>query len=323
MTRNASRQWRNATAASLQEQNYITTSVVSLFALNPFVWPAILLSLLLSLSKLVTRYPVVRTLLYLLAVGWCQLVIGTIRAVTPICFMYVTAWMTRDHLPEYVTHYMPSDGSLYGKLLLLYALVECVFYLVTLRRAARLQRRIRCPPFPNSRRWLTFRRVEEVSHCVQPMAMPKNCAYWKKYKSVRQVASAFQNGREIEGGQIEGEGVPVEGEPDKSISSSSSSSSPPLSPSRPFASSAPGEHPLEFLKGWFYNLPLKEIKHDNLMSFFAESTTNNRKGRQEDRRMCACEILFLNCASLTLLRLSLLSSFPFDFQVPSVCIFTS
>jgi hypothetical protein len=240
----ANRGWREASKQSLAEQRHLMSSVVSLYALNPLVLPAILLAWLLTMSKLLTKYPVVRTSLYIMAVCWSHAVIIAIRAVAPACFIYAAYAALHFALPLTYSAHLPIFTGWIGHGVLLFCLVEVYFYFHTLRRCARLQARVPFPSFSNARRWLTFRRVEEASRCVAPMRMPRNCVYWRKFKATR---PNHPNNRDTEQA---------------------------LQPSadHPLALADEGHHPLEFLKGWFYNIPLKHIKHDNLMTFFAEST---------------------------------------------------
>lgn len=250
----AQRGWAIAEQQSLEEQKHLFSSVVSLYALNPFVLPVILLAWLLALSKLLTSYPTVRTLLYLLAVCWSHAVILAIRMVTPTCFLYFAYVCVHSFLPTSFTSGLPVLTGIIGWFALAFSIVEIVFYFHTIKRARRLQARVPGPDFPNARRWLVFRRVEEASHCVQPMHMPKNCRFYRKFRNVRDTHQSSNEAASPNYASVGGSPSPLVASRD-----------------HPFGRAADGQHPLEFLKGWFYNIPLRKIKHENLMTFFAES----------------------------------------------------
>jgi hypothetical protein len=277
----ANRSWAEASKQSLLKQHHLMSSVMSLFALNPLVLPAFPLAWLLTLSKKASSYTVVRTALYLAAVVWSQAIIWSIRSVTPACFAYAAYFSAHATI-------LPAKWPLVrgwaGVVALLYALVEVCFYFQTLRRARRLQRRNAGPELSIARRWLTYRRVEQSSKFVRPMAMPHNCVYWKKFTPLRihatsgTAASNTCTALTPSSACSEGSSSSCE----ESVTPSARYMDSELRPLQhaaphPFAAvdgpRMPAEetHPLEFLKGWFYNIPLKHIKHDNLMVFFAES----------------------------------------------------
>jgi len=314
----AGRSWARAERASLLEQQHLMTSAVSLLALNPLVWPAVLLAWLLSLSKKATDYPAVRTALYLTAVAWSQIVILSIRAVTPACFAVVALAVAAalDALPSALVP-PPAVSSVWGALLrhpvlqavaLSYALVEVLFYFWTVRRAQRLQRRVVGPELDITRRWLAYRRVEQSSVFVLPMCMPRNCVYWRRFKGLRggvqplepvprsstvqnlAIDTSMRNQHSASPFAADGELTPssryidAQGRPLGRHAFRNNIPSPSPSPtaetmllfgrSEDAIALAPNEesHPLEFLRGWFYNIPLKHIRHDNLMVFFAENS---------------------------------------------------
>ncbi len=186
------RSWATAKRDSLLEQSHLMSSVVSLFALNPFVWPALLLAWLLTMSKRMTQYPAVRTLLYLLAVYLVHLVIYSIRAVGPLCFIVVAAAAIELAGLVAFTAMLPSflqSRGVYAAVLL-FCVAECAFYFWTLRRARILQRRVKGPELDVARRWLTYRRVEQSSVFVLPMCMPKVCTHWTRFSHLRKGAAA-------------------------------------------------------------------------------------------------------------------------------------
>jgi hypothetical protein len=208
------------------------SSVVAALALNPLLLPAAALALLLTLSRLLTRWPVVRTLLYISAVMWSQAVIWTIRAVAPLCFAYVACALLSWTLPSPYSGWLPVLHGALGAAVLVYAVVEVCFYFHQMLRCRRLQRRVAGPPFPQPRRWLMFRRVEEASQCVAPMAMPRNCTLWRRFHALRNNNNSSSGHTGLQDDE---------------------------------------RHPLEFLRGWFFNVDLQHVRHDNLLQFFAES----------------------------------------------------
>jgi hypothetical protein len=264
MSKQASRTWAKASRDSLVEQKHLMSSAVSLLALNPLVWPAVLLAWLLKASKHASEYPIVRTLLYLLAVLWTHIVIYSIRAVTPLCFVYAgiilsfTVGLLRT--PVWLQSLLPTH-SIFGCVALTYTLVEVVFYLYTLRRARTLQRRVTGPELGIARRWLCYRRVETSAPFVLPMPMPRSCVYWRMFKHLREPATV-----EL----VSPSGRRIAAEPRSDDSYTLGDVSPHHYNERTSPDPEDG-HPLEFLRGWFYNIPLKHIRHDNLMVFFAES----------------------------------------------------
>lgn len=283
----AGREWRAASKASLLEQHHLMSSAVSLAALNPFVWPGFLLASLLKLSKRFTQFPIVRTLLYIAAVCWSHAVILSIRSVAPTCFAYVGLVIASLLLPAWTSWVplpLPQHGSVLGLVALVYSLVEVGFYFQTVRRAARLQRRVAGPEMGVARRWLTYRRVEASSRFVLPMAMPKTCVHWTKFKAIRW-PNGVPGSRSSSAHSASSDGhsasalVPIDRSSVCATVTPSSrymdSNLRPISFRTHAAAAevlAPHEgHPLEFLKGWFFNVPLQHVKHDNLMVFFAES----------------------------------------------------
>ena len=341
----ANRSWAEASKQSLLEQRHLMSSVVSLFALNPLVLPAVLLGWLLHASQRASAFPVVRTLLYILAVFWTKIVILSIRAVAPLCFAIVAYTLavyagpilaaatsaSADSASSASASAVASLSLLPGPLvvggrgrlwdplgswsrvvLFLLAVVEVVFFFWTLLRARRLQGRVQGPELSVPRRWLAYRRVEQSSKFVLPMAMPSNCVYTKKFKHIRAVAAAESAGGSSRNNnshhphhhhhhsnnhqQSQSQPQPVD---DGLVTPSARYSHgevslpqyPQASQSRQPSSSSQGHaqaqdptlvplqsgvdaHPLEFLRGWFFNVPLRCIKHDNLMTFFAESKSS-------------------------------------------------
>lgn len=182
----AVRGWREASRQSLIEQTHPMASVVSLYALNPLLFPAAILAALLSLSRKLTRFSVIRTSLYIAALAFVHTIIYSIRSVAPICALY--AFYATVHvliLPTHIAAVLPLIRGVTGIVLSLYCLIEVYFYFSQLSRSRQLQQRVTGPPLQSGRRWLTFRRVEQASKFVQPMVMPHSCVYWRKFKQLR------------------------------------------------------------------------------------------------------------------------------------------
>lgn len=268
------------------------SSVVSLWALNPLLLPAVLLAWLLTMSAWLTRYPIVRTVLYLMAVAWSQAVIAGIRCVAPISFLYVAYTMLGQYvLPSFssaiILPALPYSSGLAGLVTFLYCFTEVCFYFSQLHRCSQLQQRIAGPLLSTSRRWLTFRRVEASSHCVASMKMPRECTYYTRFEALRpefiRKLQERKERREKRKDQRRGSKAlnNVDHEDDVINTPSPSPDADQLVQSygsneldddqNPLSVHSDGPHPLEFLRGWFFNIPLRHIKHDNLLVFFAES----------------------------------------------------
>ena len=279
LSRQARRSWNDASRASLLEQHHLFSSVVSLFALNPLVLPALMLGWILHLSKRASHLPVVRTLLYVAALGWVHAIILAIRAVMPLCVAFVlwTLVAQAANMLTIAALWNPLH-SWWGIGALLVAGVETLFYALTLRRARRLQARRTGPELSVPCRWLAYRRVEQSSQFVLPMAMPECCVHWRKFKHLRAAARAFGQGSkaflEREGGATSRATHAVATVAEEGVTPSArylDRAGHPVVAASSSPTSHRQRHPLDFLRGWFYNVDLRHIKHDNLMAFFAES----------------------------------------------------